>query len=1086
MRRFRFFRIFRCLFLNFRGAANTYMKTKSLSFLTSVLVFVLMVTGNAQDTKHLLWKLGEKNSSASEFALAPSGFRRFVEHDFGYEDKYFLIGHSRESKDFSYVLPGPVDTWGGTWSTAGWRINQVNILFGVDQTPGKGNYEFVISLLDYAKTFLPKIKVTINDRDTTIQLTADGFGVFRQQRPRLTEPLVDSLSLTGDLSTATPKSISIPIKANQMCKGGNQISITVIEGSWIMFDQVCFTGPEGIKISSPEKAFLRKVMPADYWLELNGNFVQPLLVDVEHILGSPQLTVLLDGESIFTEKVEQGRYIFEAPMPAVSSTKESVYKILLDGQILEEGTIIRSGQPLGTLADYVDTRMGTDHSRWMIAPGPWMPFSMVKVSPDNQNSGWQAGYQSSFESIGTFSHIHEWTMAGLGVFPANGKLQTAIGDELYPDSGYRSRIDKSSEKAPIGYYKVNLTDYDIKAEFTATTRGSFGRFTYPEDRDSSRVLIDFHIPAEYDYHLKEISFKKINNYRIEGISHQFSQQVWSRDADQEYQLHFIIEFDQPIKDMGFWVDEEVQFGESLKQEDCRNAGMIVHFNTKQNPVVQMRTGISLVSIANAADNLRNEIVQPHGWNFEAVRQQQIDTWNELLNRVQVSSSNRLEKQRFYNAMYRSICSRNTWSDTNGEWRGTDGKVHKLTSVDDVALGCDAFWNTFWNLNQLWNLVTPEWSKRWVNAQLAMYDAYGLLAKGPAGMNYVPVMVAEHEIPLIVSAYQMGIRGFDARKALEAAIKMQYTAGRKIHQGFAGNRDLESYLKYQYVPSDLGRFSNSMEYSFDDWTVGQLAKALGDSVNYRTFNDRGYWWKNTIDPDGFSHMKLSNGEWVPDFDPFKSGANHHYVEGNAWQLTFFVPQDVPALVDLIGKQRFIDRLEWGFEASEPWRYNGMNDQYWDYPVMQGNQQSMHFAFLFNWAGKPWSTQKWSRSIIDRYYGFGTGNAYLGDEDQGQMSAWLVMASLGLFQTDGGCSVNPMYEIGSPVFEKAEIDLGGKFGRGDKFVIRANGASKANIYIQSARLNGKTLNSFRFPASELLKGGELILEMGPEPNTAWGIE
>jgi hypothetical protein len=239
------------------------MKTKSLSFLTSVLVFVLMVTGNAQDTKHLLWKLGEKNSSASEFALAPSGFRQFVEHDFGYEDKYFLIGHSRESKDLSYVLPGPVDTWGGTWSTAGWRINQVNILFGVDQTPGKGNYEFVISLLDYAKTFLPKIKVTINDRDTTIQLTADGFGVFRQQRPRLTEPLVDSLSLTGDLSTATPKSISIPIKANQMCKGGNQISLTVIEGSWIMFDQVCLTGPEGIKISSPEKAFLRKVMPAD-------------------------------------------------------------------------------------------------------------------------------------------------------------------------------------------------------------------------------------------------------------------------------------------------------------------------------------------------------------------------------------------------------------------------------------------------------------------------------------------------------------------------------------------------------------------------------------------------------------------------------------------------------------------------------------------------------------------------------------------------------------------------------------------------------------------------------------------------------
>jgi len=234
------------------------------------------------------------------------------------------------------------------------------------------------------------------------------------------------------------------------------------------------------------------------------------------------------------------------------------------------------------------------------------------------------------------------------------------------------------------------------------------------------------------------------------------------------------------------------------------------------------------------------------------------------------------------------------------------------------------------------------------------------------------------------------------------------------------------------------------------------------------------------------MKLADGKFTPNFDPFRSGHNEEYVEGNAWQLTFFVPQDVPALISYIGKQKFIDRLEWGFKVSEPWRYNGMNDQYWDYPVVQGNQQSMHFPFLFNWAGKPWSTQKWSRSILDRFYGYGVANAWLGDEDQGQMSAWLVMTAMGLFQTDGGAREKPIYEIASPLYQKIEIDLGQKFGRGKKFTIEAKNASRTNMYVQSAVLNGKVLNSFQFPASELLKGGSLKLVMGPKPNEKWGVD
>lgn len=1044
-------------------------------------LFGCVVRCFAQET---IWKIGKANNSARKFALAPDKFRDFVKHDFGYEDKFFLIGYSKAENNFPYVLPGPADTWGGTWPTSGWRTNEINILFGIENVPANGTYSLLIKLADYAKKFLPLIKVVINDQEQTMQLTAPGYDVRKQPAPKLNEPYVDTASITGRLAAATAKTIEIPINPNVIKKGGNKITITVLQGSWILFDQVQLNGPP-CKLVVPEKVFVCHVEPADYSLEKDGKEIQPLLVTVEHLTGRSKLRVEVDGGNVFEQMVEEGKYVFEVPMAAVAAPTQSRYTIFAGNKVVAEGVVNRSLQKRQTPAGYIDTRMGTAHSRWMIAPGPWMPFSMVKLSPDNQNAGWQAGYEPAYESIGTFSYIHEWTLGGLGIFPVNGKLKINMGDELDRVPGYRSKIDKKTEEAPIGYYKVMLTDYNIKAELTSTTRCGFQRFTFPDSSDSSRILIDLHIPTEYDYQLKKVFIRKTGNNRIEGFSSQLSPGVWSNDAAQDYTLNFVIEFDRPIKRMGRWINAEIKYEDTVDVKDIKDAGIFLEFDTKADPVVQLRTGISLVSIANAGENLETEIIRPFNWDFDAVRNNQKKVWNEIFNRVTITTANRLDKVRFYNAMYRSVCSRNTWSDVNGEWKGTDGAVQQLKGKDEVALGCDAFWNTFWNLNQFWNLVTPEWSSRWVRSQLAMYDAYGWLAKGPAGMNYIPVMVAEHEIPMMVSAYQMGINDFDPKKLLNAALKMQTTPAQKVFTGFAGNRDLTAYLQYHYVPSDKGRFSNTMEYSYDDWCVGQLAKSIGDSPVYNIYNGRGYWWKNAIDKAGYCHLKLSNGGFTKNFDPFRSGANEHYVEGNAWQLTFFVPQDVPALTSIIGKEEFAKRLNWGFTQSEPWRYNGMNDQYWDYPVMQGNQQSMHFPFLFNWAQKPWLTQKWSRSVIERYYGHGIANACLGDEDQGQMSGWLVMASIGLFQTDGGCRVNPIYEIASPLYERVEINLGKQYGRGDKFVIVAHKASRRNKYVQKATLNGKPLHSFYFPASELLKGGELQLEMGPEPNYNWGV-
>ena len=1016
-----------------------------------------------------IWRIGTDDGAAAEFALAPSGYEDFLAKDFGYEDRYYLIGHSDLKSDFPYVLPGPDDTWGGTWGTAGWRTHDVNILFKLDEVK-RGNWKLVVDLVDSAPT-RSVVKVKVNDKEKKFEIKGGSADVLK-----------------GDLAGAKGHVLELPLEVCDLKAGGNQVTVSVLEGGWIVFDQVRLEAPASAQIGkmNPD-IFLRNVSSASYEIESDGKRCQPLLVDVEHLSGNPVLSVKLDGTVILSEQLDTARYVFEAPMPAVAGKKKSTYQVFADNELIEEGKVMRSPQPLQTYADYVDTKLGTAHSRWMIAPGPWMPFSMVKISPDNQNTCWQAGYQPTFETLGCFSHIHEWTMAGLGMMPTNGKLFIKVGDEFKPDEGYRSRIDKSTEETPLGYYKVYLTDTRIWAEVTATERAGFHRYTFPTDTDG-RVMIDLHIPSEYDYQLKDVQIKKVGESRIEGYCHQLSPRptVWSNDADQEYVVNFVIEFDAPIKEVGGWKNNQALDTEMIGGKDLTDAGLYVEFDTKKQSVVQARTGISLVSVKNAAENLKTEITDRFGWDFEAVVENQKSVWNSILSRVQISSDDRMEKVRFYTNMYRALC-RNTWSDVNGEWVSPDERVRKLSNPNHLALGCDAFWNTFWNLNQFWNLVTPEWSSKWVNSQLALYESNGWLAKGPAGMEYIPVMVAEHEIPQIVSAYQMGIRDFDVEKAFEACKKMQTTPAAPVAGGFAGNRDLLPYLKYYYVPMEKGRFSNTLEYAYDDWAVGQFAKALGRYDDYETYAGRGEWWRNALNPaNGFAHLRDTLGHFVSDFDPFKSGANQHYVEGNAWQLSLFVPQNLPALVEFIGKDKFIERLDWGFRTSESWRYNAPNDQYWNHPVVQGNQQSMHFAFLFNWAGKPWLTQKWSRSIIDRYYGYGIANAYLGDEDQGQMSAWFVMAALGLFQTDGGCRVDPIYEIASPLYEKVVIDLGNRYHRGKQFVIEAKNVSRANKYVQRAYLNGNPLDTFYFPASELLKGGTLVLEMGEKPNTSWGVE
>jgi predicted alpha-1,2-mannosidase len=428
------------------------------------------------------------------------------------------------------------------------------------------------------------------------------------------------------------------------------------------------------------------------------------------------------------------------------------------------------------------------------------------------------------------------------------------------------------------------------------------------------------------------------------------------------------------------------------------------------------------------------------------------------------------------------------------------QVVQLEDPKSPMICGDGFWGSYWNLNQLWSLITPNISNIWVKSLLEFYDRGGWLPKAPAGMEFTGVMLAEPEIPLIVGAYQNGIRNYDVEKAYEAIRKAQMEQGIQHGcGGFAGSENINVYMELGYVPYEEGATSATLENAYYDWCVAQMAKGLGKTADYEYFMKRSKNYRNIFDASvGYMRPKSRTGEWKKEFDPFSRGKrvksvndtwpspHTDFIEGNAWQYTFFAPHDVPGIIELLGKDTFNTRLKYGFEQAKFSKFSYPNLPSYDSRyVHHGNQPNMQAAYLFNWSGMPWETQYWAREIMNVYYGATPEDGYQGDEDEGQMSAWFVMSALGLFQMDGGVSSNPIYEIGSPLFRKAVIHLDNKYYTGGKFTIEAPNNSKENRYIQSAVLNGKKLNKPWFYHSELVAGGSLVLQMGPKPNKKWGV-
>jgi predicted alpha-1,2-mannosidase len=739
--------------------------------------------------------------------------------------------------------------------------------------------------------------------------------------------------------------------------------------------------------------------------------------------------------------------------------------------------------------DYVNTLIGTHNSRWEQFPGPARPFGMVKLSPDNQEQGWKAGYEYTIDNIAGFSHIHDWTMGGVLVMPTIGKLETQPGTERDPDRGYRSRIRHETERGEAGYYSVMLDDHHIQAELTTTARTGFHRYTFPQS-DSARILVDLLIPTEYGYEISWAVISKVSDTEIEGFVYEQS----LRKANyNEYVVNFVMRFSKPFESMNGWVQEDIFRNTNLLGSgfEHRDIGAFLNFKTKAGEQIMVQTGISYVSTAQARLNLETEL-DAYNWNFDQVVKDSKDEWNKLLATIDVQTSDETLKTKFYTNMYRAYSARSTYNDVNGKYIDMYEKEQTMPGGKPIY-GSDGFWITFWNLNQLWSLATPELANNWVNSMLEIYDKGGWLPRGPTGIEYSGIMVASHEISLLTNAYHKGIRNFDVNKMYEAITKIQREQGRAHDAGgYAGNHFLNDYIKLGYVPDDAGPVSNTLAYAYDDWTVAQMALALGKQKDYKEFMKRAYNYRNVFDSSvGFMRRKNRDGSWAK-FSPFGDVAwlGPGFVEGNAWQYTYFVPHDLSGLISLMGKDEFNNRLEKGFQTSAEHQFNsehlGANslEGMGILPVNHGNQPNMQAAYLFNYSQKPWLTQKWANEIMDKYYGSTPMNGWLGDEDQGQMGAWFVMSSMGLFEMDGGASIKPTYEIGTPRFDKVTINLDSKYYKGGKFVIEAKNVSGKNIYIQSATLNGKALNKPWFYHEELVNGGSLVLKMGPKPNTKWG--
>lgn len=756
---------------------------------------------------------------------------------------------------------------------------------------------------------------------------------------------------------------------------------------------------------------------------------------------------------------------------------------------------------LEELSQYVEPRIGTAHCRWFhFTPGA-MPFGMAKPAPSTNGhignkSGWEAtGYDYRDNTIEGFPCLHEFQIGGIVLMPTCGTLKTvpgAVGDTT--GTGYRSRFDRKDEIATAGYYSVLLKDYSIRAELTATPRVAFQRFTFPAGNDN-HILFDIGNRQGESGAVKDASVELKPDGRIEGWVITEPEYVKKYQKGATVPLYFSAVLDKEPSEYGVFNGENIQA--DRKETSGAGAGLYLTFRTEKEESVTAKVGLSYTSVENARLNLDAEA---ETLSFDDALELSHKTWEEYLGRIRVETQVKENKVKFYTGLYHALLGRGLASDINGAYPRHDGTVGQIPLQDGKPVynlyNTDAAWGAQWNLSQLWALAYPEYYSDYISSHLLVYQDAGWLADGIANSRYVSGVGTNLLSTIIAGAYQCGIRDFDIKKGYEACLKNELD-GENRPLG-AGKVDTREFVKYGYVPhledgdgpheAFMFSASHTLEYSYSAWALAQWAKQLGKTEDYNRLMDLSKGWERIYDPSvNFVRPKKKDGSFIDKFEPMEVWRG--FQEGNAWQYTFYVPHDVKGLAGKVGIDVFNQRLDSIFTVSRKLIFSG-GKEVGAFAGLQtlynhGNQPCLHISWMFNEAGRPSLTQKWVRAILNEFYGIDGihGYGYGQDEDQGQLGAWYVIASMGLFDIKGLTDEQPGFALGSPLFDKITVSLNNRYYQGKEFVIETKNNNLQNDYIQSMNLNGKVWTDTHIPFDEIIKGGHLIMEMGSQPRDVY---
>lgn len=743
------------------------------------------------------------------------------------------------------------------------------------------------------------------------------------------------------------------------------------------------------------------------------------------------------------------------------SLKKSSLYILLSFCLLFNDAFAQS-----KLTSFVDPFIGTGgHGHTF--PGAVVPFGMVQLSPDNGKGGWDwvSGYHYSDNHIAGFSHTH---LSGTGIgdwldISAMPLLKPLQGqDSIFAPATFSHR----NELASPGYYSVRL-DNGILVELTASERVGYHRYTFPVDSEPT-IRFDMAFQQNWDTPV-ETFVKKLDDSTLVGYRYSVG---WAS----KQRVYFAARTSRPIQAFHLKGEFDIQVGEiplGLKSEEKGKgvSSQLVFQGASTPQIIEMKVALSMTSTDKALLAL-DEI---NHWNFNEAKASADAKWEKELSKMEIRTADQKLKRIFYTALYHTAIAPTIYSDQDGEYRNAKDEVHSMP-IGATRYTLFSLWDTFRALKPLFTLTQPQRYTDMLNSMLAFYDENGLLPVWDLSTAETNTMTGYHAVPVLADAILKDWPGLDRERAYQAMKKSANQSGRGV----------PDYIQHGYVPQDKSGHSATMtlEYGYDDWAIAAVAKKLGKTQDYHDYSKRALAYQHIFDNNtGFMRAKNADASWAVPFDPYFSEHDEkkaHYMEGNAWQHSFFVPHDVWGLKELYGEDRLEAKLDSLFSISSQVTgenaspdISGFIGQY-----AHGNEPSHHIAYMYTFIGKPWKTQSLVRQIVDSMY-LDQPDGYAGNEDAGQMSAWAVWNIAGLYPAN---PVGGEYVIGSPMVDGVTFNL----ANDKKLEIRVLNNSSANKYIQSVQFNGSAHKRSYFMHKDIVKGGEIIFTMGPEPIENWGAE